>query len=100
LLWGGIIGIAITFPLVFGWLHFEHIPGDLHTYQAYVFGFPTFTFYVESLIAFVFFHGLVWSAILIMAGTMLAMCILPYGEFALDDGIRFITGKYADFIEH
>lgn len=73
LLWGGIIGIAITFPLVFGWLHFENVPGDLHWYQAYVFGFPTFTFEVDSLVAFILFHGLVWSAILIMAGTMLAM---------------------------
>ncbi len=70
--WGCILGIAITFPLVFGWLHFESDPTDLNLYQAYIFGFPGFTFRVGSLFAFLLFHGLVWSAILIMAGVLLA----------------------------
>lgn len=73
LMWGCIIAIAITFPLVFGWLHFESIPEDLSLYQAYVFGFPAFTFPVDSIFAFFAFHGLVWSSFIVIAGVMLAM---------------------------
>jgi nitrate reductase gamma subunit len=73
IMWGCIIAIAITFPLVFGWLHFESIPDDLSLYQAYVFGFPTFTFPVDSVFAFFAFHGLVWSSFIVIAGVMLAM---------------------------
>lgn len=73
IMWGCIMAIAITFPLVFGWLHFESVPGDLHWYQAYIFGFPTFTFPLDSLFAFLLFHGLVWASFLVIAGVMLAM---------------------------
>jgi nitrate reductase gamma subunit len=73
IMWGCIIAIAITFPLVFGWLHFESIPDDLSLYQAYVFGFPAFTFPVDSIFAFFAFHGLVWSSFIVIAGVMLAM---------------------------
>src|SRR5262249_61136738 len=73
IMWGCLIAVAITFPLVFGWLHFESIPGDLGRYRAYVFGFPTFSFALDSWIAFLSFHGLVWASFLVIAGVMLAM---------------------------
>jgi hypothetical protein len=73
IMWGCLIAVAITFPLVFGWLHFESIPGDLGRYRAFVFGFPTFSFAVDSWIAFLSFHGLVWASFLVIAGVMLAM---------------------------
>jgi len=73
LMWGVIIAVAITFPLVFGWLHFRTVPGRLDLYQAYVFGFPTFIFPVDSIFAFFAFHGLVWSSFICIAGVMLAM---------------------------
>lgn len=73
IMWGCLIAVAITFPLVFGWLHFESVPGDLGRYRAYVFGFPTFSFAVDSWIAFLCFHGLVWASFLVIAGVMLAM---------------------------
>jgi hypothetical protein len=73
LMWGCILAAAITFPLVFGWLHFETAPFGLEGYRVVVFGFPTFSFRVESLSAFLMFHGLVWSSILVIAGVMLAM---------------------------
>jgi hypothetical protein len=72
-MWGCIIAVAITLPLVFGWLHFESLPDNLHWYQAYIFGFPTFTFPIDSLFAFLIFHGLVWASFLVLAGVMLAM---------------------------
>jgi hypothetical protein len=73
IMWGCIIAIGITFPLVFGWLHFESASGEIDTYQAYVFGFPTFTFPADSLFAFLIFHGLVWAALVTIVGVMLAM---------------------------
>ncbi|HMN30447.1 MAG TPA: hypothetical protein PKE45_20015, partial [Caldilineaceae bacterium] len=39
----------------------------------YLFGFPTFKFPIDSLFAFLLFHGLVWSSFLVIAGVMLAM---------------------------
>ncbi len=73
IMWGCILAVAITFPLVFGWLHFESRPGDLAWYRAVIFGFPAFTFPVDSLLAVFLFHGLVWSAFLVIGGVMLAM---------------------------
>jgi hypothetical protein len=73
IMWGCIIAGAITFPLVFGWIHFETVPGDLESYRTYVFGFATTSFRVHSVVAVLIFHGLVWSAILVVAGVMLAM---------------------------
>jgi hypothetical protein len=73
LMWGCVIAVAITFPLTFGWIHFQTEPGDLERYRAVVFGFPTFAFPIHSWIGFVIFHGLVWASLLVIAGVMLAM---------------------------
>lgn len=73
IMWGTILAVLITFPLVFGWIMFESVPGQPQMYRAFVFGLPTFTFAVNSLFGFVVFHGLVWSSILVVAGVMLAM---------------------------
>ena len=72
MMWGCVLAAAITFPLVWGWIHFETVPGRLDLYRTFVFGFPVNTFPIESLFGFVVFHGLVWSAILVIAGVMLA----------------------------
>lgn len=73
LMWGCIIAIGITFPLVFGWVHFETLPNNFDWYRAYLFGFPTFAFPIHSIFGFLIFHGLVWSSIMVTAGVMLAM---------------------------
>jgi hypothetical protein len=73
IMWGCVLACAITFPLVFGWVHFETVPGKIDWYQAYVFGFPTQQFPVHSLFGFMMFHGLVWASFLVIAGVMLAM---------------------------
>jgi MFS transporter, NNP family, nitrate/nitrite transporter len=72
IMWGCVLAAAITFPLVWGWIHFETVPGDWHTYRPFVFGLPLQDFPVESALAFVIFHGLVWSSFLVIAGVMLA----------------------------
>ena len=72
IMWGCVLAGAITFPLVWGWVHFETVPGDLHTYRAFLFGVPMQDFPVESTAAFIIFHGLVWSSFLVIAGVILA----------------------------
>lgn len=72
LMWGCLIAAAITFPLVFGWIHFDTLPDSFEHYRVYIFGFPTFSFPIHSLIGHLLFHGLVWSSFLVIAGVMLA----------------------------
>ena len=72
IMWGCLLAAAITFPLVWGWIHFETVPGNMEMYQAYMFGLPAQQFPVDSLLAFVLFHGLVWSSFLVIGGVMLA----------------------------
>jgi hypothetical protein len=72
IMWGCIVAAAITFPLVWGWIHFETVPGDVDTYRTFLFGVPAGDFPVYSLVAFVTFHGLVWASFLVIAGVMLA----------------------------
>jgi hypothetical protein len=73
IMWGCILAFAITFPLVFGWIHFESVPDDLNSYRTVVFGFPGQTFEIYSITAFMLFHGLVWSSFMVIGGVMLAM---------------------------
>jgi hypothetical protein len=72
-MWGCVLGVAITFPLVFGWVNFETLPDNLEWYRTNVFGFPTLAFPIRSFVGFMIFHGLDWASILVIAGVMLAM---------------------------
>lgn len=73
IMWGCVLAVAITFPLVFGWVHFETPAGRFDQYVVYLFGFPTQTIPIHSLPAFLMFHGLVWASILVILGVMMAM---------------------------
>jgi hypothetical protein len=73
IMWGCLSAAAITFPLVFGWIHFETLPDDLTRYRVFVFGQPSVSFPIDSLFAFLLFHGLVWSSVLVIAGVLLAL---------------------------
>jgi MFS transporter, NNP family, nitrate/nitrite transporter len=72
IMWGCLLAAAITFPLVWGWIHFETVPGHVELYRTYLFGVAVQDFPVESALAFVIFHGLVWSSFLVIGGVMLA----------------------------
>ncbi len=87
IMWGCILAAAITFPLVFGWVHFETVPGDLDRYRVFVFGLPTVSFAHASLIGHLIFHGLVWSSFLVIAGVLLALHrrLRDHGAAALQD---------------
>lgn len=68
--WGVILSCLITFPLTFGWLRFTQTPGG--QYQIWVFGFPFFSFPADSVFAFLIFHGLDFTAALLLIGVILA----------------------------
>ena len=67
IMWGCILAAAITFPSS-GAGSISTVPGDLDVYRTYVFGFAVQDFRVESLTAFIIFHGLVWASFLVIAG--------------------------------
>jgi hypothetical protein len=73
IMWGCVTAVAITFPLVFGWVHFETAPEDLTRYRVHVFGLTAGEIPIASLLGFVVFHGLVWSSLLVIAGVLLAL---------------------------
>lgn len=73
IMWGCVVAALITFPLVFGWIHFTTPPGDFEHYHVYVFGFPTLVFAVDGFTGFMMFHGLVWASLLVIPGVMIAM---------------------------
>ena len=85
IMWGCLIAVAITFPLVFGWLKFETLPDDLDWYRVYAFGVPTMAFPIHSVFGFLIFHGLVGASLLVIAGVMLAIRrrMRDHGEAAL-----------------
>jgi hypothetical protein len=68
--WGVLLSCLITFPLTFGWLRFTQTPVGL--YQIWIFGFPFFTVPVDSFLAFLLFHALDFTALLLIIGLVLA----------------------------
>lgn len=71
--WGCLLAFAVTFPLVFGWIHFHLKPGDAFIYEIHVFGFNMAEFPLHTWIAALIFNALNWSALLVIAGVMLLM---------------------------
>jgi MFS transporter, NNP family, nitrate/nitrite transporter len=73
LFWGCLLAMAITFPLVFGWIYFRTDPADQLTYVTYLFGFPAGSFHLHTAVAWTLFHGLDISAVLVLAGIALSL---------------------------
>jgi NNP family nitrate/nitrite transporter-like MFS transporter len=73
LFWGCVLAAAITFPLVFGWIHFGSAPDDQMTYVTYLFGFPVGSFRIRTIVSWLLFHGLDIAAVLVLAGITLSL---------------------------
>jgi MFS transporter, NNP family, nitrate/nitrite transporter len=87
LFWGCLLAVAITFPLVFGWIHFGSAPGDQMTYVTYLFGFPVGSFRIRTVVSWLLFHGLDIAAVLVLGGITLAVWrrLRDRGALALQD---------------
>jgi hypothetical protein len=71
--WGGMLAFAVTFPLVFGWIHFESLPGNAEIYQVFVGGFVVEEFLVHSVRGFLHFNVLNISAVVLLIGLVLSV---------------------------
>ncbi len=94
IMWGCLLAAAITFPLVFGWVHFK-LEGDIG-YRAFVFGFPASPAIPgRSILAWVMFHGLDISAVMVIAG-----CAIAIHRRLRDRGAIAVQQFLLDFIPH
>jgi NNP family nitrate/nitrite transporter-like MFS transporter len=93
LFWGCMLAMAITFPLVFGWIGFKSSPADQMTYVAYLFGFPAGSFQLHTLIATTVFHVLDVSAILVLVGVSLSLW-----RRLRDQGAQTVQSFATDFV--
>ena len=93
IMWGCVLAAAITFPLVFGWVHFQ-LEGDLG-YRAYLFGFPLQVINGRSVIAWITFHGLDFSAIMVLVG-----CAIAIHRRLKDRGAIAVQQFLLDFVPH
>jgi NNP family nitrate/nitrite transporter-like MFS transporter len=71
--WGCVLAMAITFPLVFGWISFKSLPENQLIYVTYLFGFPVGQFALGTLLAKALFHGLDIAAVLVLIGIGLSL---------------------------
>jgi len=69
--WGCVLAALVTFPLVFGLLHFESIGQDGREYRAVIGEVGTFSFDSRSVLGWITFHLLDISAVLVLAGVFI-----------------------------
>lgn len=93
IMWGCILSALITFPLVFGWVNFK-LEGD-SGYRTYVFGFPLNVMEGRSLIAWVTFHALDFTAVMVIAG-----CAIAIHRRLRDRGAIAVQTFLLDFVPH
>jgi len=93
IMWGCVLSALITFPLVFGWIHFR-LEGT-EGYRAYLFGFPTGIFQGRSVLAWITFHALDFTAIAVIAG-----CAIAIHRRLHDRGAIALQQFTLDFVPH
>lgn len=93
IMWGCLSAAAITFPLVFGWVHFK-LEGDIG-YRAYLFGFPLQLMDGRSLLAWFTFKALNFSSIMVIAG-----CAIAIRRRLKDRGAIAVQQFLLDFVPH
>ena len=71
--WGCLLAVAITFPLVFGWISFKSRLDDQMIYILYLFGFPAGEVRIRTIPSFLLFHGLDIAAVLVLIGIFLSL---------------------------
>jgi hypothetical protein len=67
------LAFALTFPLVFGWIHFESVPAHAEIYRLFFLGYPVEEFAVNSVRGFLHFNLLNLSAVLMLFGLVLSV---------------------------
>lgn len=70
--WGCMLAFAVTFPLVWGWIHFESVSGTEMSYDIYLFSASVLTLPIDHPVMWLFFNALNISAVMVLAGIALA----------------------------
>jgi hypothetical protein len=93
LFWGCVLAALVTFPLVFGLLHFESVGQDAREYRTYLGSIGTFEFDSRSLLGWTIFHLLDISAALVLAGVFifLARRVRDPGALAVERSNDFLA---------
>ena len=91
--WGCVLAGLVTFPLVFGLLHFESVGQNGRQYRTYVGNLGTVTFDSRSVAGWVTFHLLDLSAVLVLAGVFvfLARRLRDPGALAVERSNDFLA---------
>jgi len=69
---GCTLAFAITFPMVFGWIHFESLADNAEVYRVVVFGIALRSFSVHSIEAALAFNALNIAGVLVLIGLVMA----------------------------
>ncbi len=101
LFWGCVLAALVTFPLTFGWIHFESADASGRTYLAYLGPVATFTFDSRSVVGWLVFHILNIAAVLVIAGVAIflarrlhdrgALAVERSGDFAALAGLFAVS---------
>lgn len=69
--WGCVLAALVTFPLTFGWIHFESVGQQGDRYEAYLFDVGTASFDARSLVGTLVFHTLNVAAFMVIGGVVI-----------------------------
>jgi len=91
--WGCVLAGLVTFPLVFGLLHFQSVGQDGREYQAVVGEIGTLSFDSRSVGGWIIFHLLDIAAVLVLAGVFvfLARRLRDPGALATERSTDFLA---------
>jgi hypothetical protein len=91
--WGCVLAALVTFPLVFGLLHFESVDQNAREYRTIVGTVPTFSFDSRSVVGWITFHLLDIAAVLVLAGVFmfLARRLRDPGALAIERSNDFLA---------
>jgi hypothetical protein len=84
------LGFAVTFPLVFGFIHFETLPENAEVYRVFVAGVQVEQFHVHSVRGFIHFNLLNLSAIVLLIGLVLSV------KLRMNDAGELAIQSFAD----
>lgn len=90
--WGCVLAALVTFPLVFGLLHFESVGQNGREYRAVIGEVGTFSFDSRSVAGWVTFHLLDIAAVLVLAGVFIFL------SRRLRDPGALATERSSDFL--
>jgi len=91
--WGCALAALVTFPLVFGWFHFESVGQDAKRYRTFIANWGTFSFDSRNVVGWFVIHALDVAAVLVLAGVFifLARRMHDRGALAVERSTDFLA---------